>query len=150
MGKLKQLKEKRASIFSQIDELRKAADGRAMTAEEQQRWNTLMTEYNNADSAVEAEERFLQIQQRQTEQQTENRGNASDEQRAAEYRNAFADYLINGTSMTPESRTILERAAITGLTGGVIIPQTLANSIEVALKSYGGMFEAGHIINTAE
>lgn len=149
MGKLKQLKEKRASIFSQIDELRKAADGRAMTAEEQQRWNTLMTEYNNADSAVEAEERFLQIQQRQTEQQTENRGNASDEQRAAEYRNAFADYLINGTSMTPESRTILERAAITGLTGGVIIPQTLANSIEIALKSYGGMFEAGHIITTS-
>lgn len=58
MGRLKQLKEQRASVFSQIDELRKATDGRSMTAEEQQRWDTLMTEYNKADKAVEAEERF--------------------------------------------------------------------------------------------
>ena len=84
MGKLKQLKEKRASVFSQIDDLRKATDGRSMTAEEQQRWDTLMTEYNNADKAVEAEERFQQIQQRQAEQQVEDRGNTSDEQAAAE------------------------------------------------------------------
>lgn len=54
MGRLKQLKEQRASVFSQIDELRKATDGRSMTAEEQQRWDTLMTEYNKADKAVEA------------------------------------------------------------------------------------------------
>ena len=151
MGKLKQLKEKRASIFSQIDELRKAADGRAMTAEEQQRWNTLMTEYNNADSAVEAEERFLQIQQRQTEQQTENRGNASDEQAAEEHRQAFADYLLNGVSgISAQNKAIIEkRDGISGLAGGVIIPNSISSAIEVALKSYGGMIEAGHIITTA-
>lgn len=151
MGKLKQLKEKRASIFSQIDELRKAADGRAMTAEEQQMWNTLMTEYNNADSAVEAEERFLQIQQRQTEQQTENRGNSSDEQAAEEHRQAFADYLLNGVSgISAQNKAIIEkRDGISGLAGGVIIPNSISSAIEVALKSYGGMFEAGHIITTA-
>lgn len=151
MGKLKQLKEKRASIFSQIDELRKAADGRAMTADEQQRWNTLMTEYNNADSAVEAEERFLQIQQRQTEQQTENRGNSSDEQAAEEHRQAFADYLLNGVSgISAQNKAIIEkRDGISGLAGGVIIPNSISSAIEVALKSYGGMFEAGHIITTA-
>lgn len=151
MGKLKQLKEKRASIFSQIDELRKAADGRAMTAEEQQRWNTLMTEYNNADSAVEAEERFLQIQQRQAEQQTENRGNANDEQAAEEHRQAFADYLLNGVSgISAQNKAIIEkRDGISGLAGGVIIPNSISSAIEVALKSYGGMFEAGHIITTA-
>lgn len=151
MGKLKQLKEKRASIFSQIDELRKAADGRAVTAEEQQRWNTLMTEYNNADSAVEAEERFLQIQQRQAEQQTENHGNAKDEQAAEEHRQAFADYLLNGVSgISAQNKAIIEkRDGISGLAGGVIIPNSISSAIEVALKSYGGMFEAGHIITTA-
>jgi len=151
MGKLKQLKEKRASVFSQIDDLRKAADGRSMTAEEQQRWDTLMTEYNNADKAVEAEERFQQIQQRQAEQQVEDRGNTSDEQAAAEHRQAFADYLLNGVSgISAQNRAIIERRdGITGLAGGVIIPSTIANSIEVALKSYGGMFEAGEIITTA-
>ena len=151
MGKLKQLKEKRASIFSQIDELRRAADGRTMTAEEQQRWNTLMTEYNNADSAVEAEERFLQIQQRQAEQQTENRGNTNDEQAAEEHRQAFADYLLNGVSgISAQNKAIIEkRDGISGLAGGVIIPNSISSAIEVALKSYGGMFEAGHIITTA-
>ena len=61
MSKLKQLKEKRASIFSQIDQLRTAADGREMTAEEQQRWDTLLADYNKVDKEVEAEERFEQI-----------------------------------------------------------------------------------------
>ena len=151
MGKLKQLKEKRASVFSQIDNLRKETDGRSMTAEEQQRWDTLMTEYNNADKAVEAEERFQQIQQRQAEQQVEDRGNTSDEQATAEHRQAFADYLLNGVSgISAQNRAIIERRdGITGLAGGVIIPSTIANSIEVALKSYGGMFEAGEIITTA-
>lgn len=151
MGRLKQLKEQRASVFSQIDELRKATDGRSMTAEEQQRWDTLMTEYNKADKAVEAEERFQQIQQRQAEQQTEDRGNSSDEQAAEEHRQAFADYLLNGVSgISAQNKAIIEkRDGISGLAGGVIIPNSISNAIEVALKSYGGMFEAGHIITTA-
>ena len=110
-----------------------------------------MTEYNNADSAVEAEERFLQIQQRQTEQQTENRGNSSDEHAAEEHRQAFADYLLNGVSgISAQNKAIIEKHdGISGLAGGVIIPNSISSAIEVALKSYGGMFEAGHIITTA-
>ena len=64
MPKLKQLKEKRASVYSQIDELRKAADGREMTSEEQVRWDSLLAEYTKADKAVEAEERFVEIHRR--------------------------------------------------------------------------------------
>ena len=41
MGKLKELREARATVFAAIDELRKATDGREMTAEEQQRWDML-------------------------------------------------------------------------------------------------------------
>lgn len=155
MSKVKQLKEQRAAIFSQIDELRHAADGREMTSEEQQRWNGLMAEYDKADKEVEKEERFEEIQRRQAEQQAQasQRGGASlSEDEAVAYRTAFADYLINGLSgMRAENRALFEkRDSITGLTsGGVIIPATLASQIEIALKSYGGMFEAGHILNTA-
>ena len=39
---------------------------------------------------------------------------------------------------------------ISGLSGGVIIPRSLASSIEVALKSYGGMFEACQIFTTSK
>ena len=154
--KLKELKEKRAGLYAQIDALRKETDGREMTAEEQQRWDTLFADYDKADKAVAAEERFLDIQRRQAEDvyQRENGGapaGAAATKEYPEYRRAFGEYLIGGlNSLSPESRALIEkRDSIAGLTAGVLIPTDLASSIEIALKSYGGMFEAGQIITTS-
>lgn len=151
MGKLKTLKEKRATIYTQIDELRKAADGREMTAEEQQRWDTMLADYDKADKAVEAEERFQEVQRRQAAEQVASRDKSVGQQLGEEYRKAFSDYLLNGAmGISPESRAIIEqRTGIAGLAGGLIIPKSLASEIEVALKAYGGMFEAGSIIPTS-
>ena len=150
MGKLKALKEKRASIYTSIDELRQATDGREMTAEEQQRWETMLSDYDKADKAVEAEERFMDIQRKQAEQEVAGRDSLLGQTIGEEYRRAFGDYLLNGASgISSESRaTIEQRAGIAGLSGGLIIPKTLASEIEVALKAYGGMFEAATILNT--
>ena len=151
MGKLKALKEKRASIYTSIDELRQATDGREMTAEEQQRWDTMLSDYDKADKAVEAEERFIDIQRKQAEQEVARRDSLLGQTVGEEYRRAFGDYLLNGASgISSESRaTIEQRAGIAGLSGGLIIPKTLASEIEVALKAYGGMFEAATILNTS-
>ena len=150
MGKLKSLKEKRATIYTSIDELRQAADGREMTAEEQQRWDTMLSDYDKADKAVEAEERYQDISRRQAEEQVARRDATIGQQLGEEYRRAFGDYLLNGASgISQESRGAIERAGIAGLAGGLIIPKTLASEIEVALKSYGGMFEAASIITTS-
>ena len=150
MGKLKSLKEKRATIYTSIDELRQAADGREMTAEEQQRWDTMLSDYDKADKAVEAEERYQDISRRQAEEQVARRDATIGQQLGEEYRRAFSDYLLNGASgISQESRGAIERAGIAGLAGGLIIPKTLASEIEVALKSYGGMFEAASIITTS-
>ena len=51
MSKLKELREKRATVYTAIDELRKSADGREMTAEEQTRWDTLLSDYEKAESS---------------------------------------------------------------------------------------------------
>ncbi|MCI1784535.1 MAG: phage major capsid protein [Bacteroidales bacterium] len=157
MSKIKELKEKRASVFAKIDELRSAADGRSMNAEEQQRWDTLLAEYSSVDKEVEAEERYEQIQKRQAEQQyAAQRQNATsagdDSHHDEEYRAAFADYLINGAQgLKPESRAVIEqRDSASGLSGGVIIPKSLSSEIEIALKAYGGMFEAASIISTSK
>lgn len=154
MSKLKSLREVRASVFTQIDELRTATDGREMTAEEQQRWNDLLADYDKADKAVEAEERFEEIERRQAEQQFEQRTTTPqpDPKQSDEYRNAFQSYLLRGAmGITPEHRELFEkRAGITGLSAGVIVPETLASSIEIALKAYGGMFEAGSILSTSK
>lgn len=151
MGKLKALKEKRASIYTSIDELRQTTDGREMTAEEQQRWDTMLSDYDKADKAVEAEERFMDIQRKQAEQEVARRDSLLGQTVGEEYRRAFGDYLLNGASgISSESRaTIEQRAGIAGLSGGLIIPKTLASEIEVALKAYGGMFEAATILNTS-
>ena len=150
MGKLKSLKEKRATIYTSIDELRQAADGREMTAEEQQRWDTMLSDYDKADKAVEAEERYQDISRRQAEEQVARRDATIGQQLGEEYRRAFGDYLLNGASgISQESRGAIERAGIAGLAGGLIIPKTLASEIEVALKSHGGMFEAASIITTS-
>ena len=154
--KFKELKEKRAGLYAQIDSLRKETDGREMTAEEQQRWDTLFADYEKADKAVAAEEKFLDIQRRQAEEAyRQNNGGAAGAaagKDTPEYRRAFADYLLNGAQgISPETRSLIEkRDSISGLSAGVLIPTDLASSIEIALKSYGGMFEAGQIITTSK
>ncbi len=148
MSKLKTLKEKRATVYTEIDELRKATDGKEMTSEEQQRWDTLLADYERADAAVGQEERFQDVQRKQLEERVEQKSTeATDE----EYRSAFTEYLLRGAGglSSDHIKMFEKRAGLTGLNGGVIIPSSLASSVEVALKSYGGMFEAGHIITTA-
>ena len=39
MGRMKELKEERAAIYQQIDDLRRLTDGRAMNAEERAQWD---------------------------------------------------------------------------------------------------------------
>lgn len=67
MSKLKTLREKWATVYTSIDELRKAADGCEMTAEAQPRWDTLLSDHEKADKLVDQEERFLEVEYRQAE-----------------------------------------------------------------------------------
>ena len=92
----------------------------------------------------------MDIQRKQAEQEVAGRDSLLGQTIGEEYRRAFGDYLLNGASgISSESRaTIEQRAGIAGLSGGLIIPKTLASEIEVALKAYGGMFEAATILNT--
>lgn len=155
MGKLKELREKRATVFGQIDELRKAADGREMTAEEQGKWDTLLSDYDKADQRVQQEERFEDMERRQAEQAFEQRkgaeGKDGDKAKKTEYRAAFMEYLMKGENGigADERKRFEERAGISGVAGGVLVPSSLASSIEVAIKTYGGMLEAGQIITTS-
>ncbi len=148
MSKLKTLKEKRASVYTEIDELRKSTDGKEMNSEEQSRWDTLLADYEKADKAVEQEERFQEVEKKQMGQRIEKQSTATSDE---EYRSAFTEYLLRGAGgLSAEHIKMFEqRAGLTGLNGGVIIPTALAYAVEVALKTYGGMFEAGHIITTA-
>ncbi len=151
MGKLKELREKRATVFGQIDELREATEGRAMDAEEQKKWDALKADYDAADKRVKQEEVYQEMERRQAEQAHEQRQNGEGKDDGAEYRSAFVEYLSKGENgVSAENRQLFEsRAGITGLAGGVLVPSSLANSIEKALKTFGGMLEAGSVFTTA-
>jgi HK97 family phage major capsid protein len=157
MGKLKELREKRASVFARIDEIRKATEEREIKPEEQAKWDALKNDYDKAHQEVEQEERFLEMERIQA-------AHAHDRSQAAgannsggapakdqEYRSAFVEYLLKGENgVSAENRKLFEeRAGISGLAGGVLVPSTLAGSIEKALKTFGGMLEAGSVFSTS-
>lgn len=150
MGKLKELRENRASIFAKIDELRKATDGREMESAEQEKWDALKAEYDVADRKVTQQEQFEEMERRQAEQAHESRQVDEGKDDGTEYRGAFVEYLLKGENgVSAENRRLFEsRAGLSGLAGGVLVPATLASSIEKALKTYGGMLEAGSVFST--
>lgn len=151
MPKIKELKEKRATIFSEIDELRRATDGREMDAEEKAKWDKMLSDYDIADRNIQNEEKFIDIEKIQAEQNAKRKDTPGNDSNDQEYRSAFADYLINGESgiIAERKRLFEQRAGITGVARGVIVPKTLASTIEIALKGYGGMLEAGSIFTTS-
>ena len=150
--KLKGLKEKRAEFYQQIEELRLLADGRSMSADETLKWNKLNADYNEADQRVGQEEAFLDIEKRQSLTPKQNTNNQSTENRSVNeaYSKAFRSYIASGSDgVSIEEREAVKTATgITGLDGQILVPNEMASSIEKALKSYGGMLEAGSIINT--
>lgn len=147
MSKLKELQESRAALFTQLEELRKQTDGREMTDEEQSKWDNLSKDYLGADKRVSQEQQFLDAEKRQISNPTLEVEVGTQKN---DYNEAFRNYLTSGASgLSSEAKVTLEnRAGITGINGKILVPETLAGEIETALKSYGGMLEAGTIIAT--
>ena len=83
-----------------------------MTAEEQQRWDALLADYDKADRKVEQEERFEELERRQAEEQYERRHAAESSDDPAEYRGAFVEYLLKGENgVSAENRHRFEQRA---------------------------------------
>lgn len=151
MVNLKELKEKRANYFTQLEELRKACDGRDMTAEERTKWDKLQLDYDGADVRCIQEEKFNEIEKRQisdTPSVGEARSETTESGVTADV--AFRSLLTNGVAGMSEEEKIVLRATgtITGTDGSILVPKNLASKIEVALKAYGGMLSTSTIITT--
>ena len=133
MSKLRQLKEKRAALYAQVCELRNQADGREMTAEERANWNKLVADVDAADADIATEERFLEIEKRNSA----NVEPKKEEAREIEAR-AFAKYLM-GANLTNEELRALQPEQREGIAAGVngpaLIPASISAIIEKALAN---------------
>lgn len=148
MSKIKELLECRSSVYAKLNELRKSTTERVMTGEERAAWDKLNNDYDAIDQRIKDEESFVEKEKRQIEQaaNTENRGGKEPH---AEERAAFVEYLRSGDRTKLDATQSRAADSLDGLTGAVITPTLLHNEIEIALKSFGGMTEAGTIMYTA-
>lgn len=148
MNKKKELLEKRAAAFGKINEIRQAAEGREMTAEERSAWGAATADWTRYNTELEQEEEYRTMTSRMTGA-GEVEGSQDSEQ---EYRSAFAKYLSAGNGgLNAEERAAIEKrtSLASGMNGSVMVPTTLSQQIEVALKAYGGVMGVARVLTTA-
>ena len=132
--KLRQLKEKRAALYANILQMRDAANGRQMTAEERANWDKAMADHDAIEKEIATEQRFLDIQARQAKENTPQ--TTTEEIRKIESR-AFAKYVMGVQLTEEEARALISpesRDALTpGATGAALVPSSISAVIEKAL-----------------
>lgn len=139
----KQIIEQRAGIYRQMQDLlnRSASENRPMTADENEQWNRMDTDFNALTLELEAVQRM--------------NGLSSTMQQADEPvmptpapTNANREYFTRLFNGQPMDLSVAMQRAVTSTTqnnGAYVVPEEFMRQIEVFLKAFGGMFEASYI-----
>ncbi|WCT78885.1 phage major capsid protein [Novosphingobium humi] len=171
MPTLTELHETRGRLVTQAREALDAITANtddARTAELEARHDTIMAEFDKIEANIKREERHAQIEAQMEERQRRNRPlgpdvttggqndgeQRTDEQRQAEYRDAFMAMLREGGdmgAMTTEQRQLLRagyqelrtQTAGTNAAGGYTVPVQMANDIVQVMKDWGPMYDPG-------
>lgn len=139
-------------------------------AEAEQRHDAVLAKLEALDARIKREERMMQVEREEEERRSRQRPtgrdgsasgqeggdseNRSDDQRQAEYRDAFEAFVRSGGdagSLSTEQRTILRQGYVenrtqvagTDAAGGYTVPTELANRIVQTMKDWGPMYDPG-------
>lgn len=152
------LRQKRHAIAEQAREVLKSAqaEGRALTTDEQLKWDAMMADVDSLRSTIDRLEK-----QSAVDAEMDQRMEVTARQVAAagpmapskdQVSQAFRAWVIGGNEgMTSEQRAIMKeyRAQSTsGSAGGYTIPEGFYNQLISGLKAYGGVREAGATVLT--
>lgn len=153
-----ELRQKRAAVAEQARQILTQAsqEGRAMSQEEEQKWDKMMADVDSLRSTIEKMEKQAEVDS-QLEARMEVKARA--EHNASpmaptqdQVSSAFRSWVLNGVEgLNGEQRAILKemRAQSTSNTaGGYTIPQGFYNQLIDGMKAYGGVREAGATILT--
>lgn len=166
---LKELREKRAKLVADAQEILKAAT-ETMKPEDEQRFDALMAEADTLKTRIDREERAAaaakELEQsangeRRSGKEDREAGAGGGEKDEKAYASAFKAYLRYGFGdLDGEQRQLLragfradgeQRAQSTSTTaGGYLIPQGFVNRLESAMLAYGGMLGVSQILRTGE
>lgn len=125
--KIKELKEKRTALLDQLTELRSQTQEK-ISDEQKREWDNLMRQITELDAKISREQQFLELQ----------KDELRDMLPGGEKREEVADLLRRGilNRLTEE-----ERATFDGVKG-VALPKLVNTEVEVALKSFGGLYNS--------
>jgi HK97 family phage major capsid protein len=154
MNRILELRQQRAALIDQARVIvdTAATDKRAITTEENEKFDKLFNDADDLRRTIEAEERQKSMDAAIAAVRDERKQTTGEdpEQRAE----AFRNFIRVGTNeMTPEQRSLLIPASqssadfraqgvVSPGVGGAVVPQGFYAQVIEALKWYGGMFAA--------
>lgn len=153
MPSTKELREKRAGVWAQVQEYNERhKNGEEMSAEDQAAWTRGLDEIDSLGAEIERDERTAALDKRfeKIDEDTEvTRSNGDTGGSIDEYRGAFETYVRHGlVSMTPEQRQLLQanfsgetraQGVSTGSAGGYTVPEGFWAKVTESMKFYGGV-----------
>lgn len=156
MADLKELRERRNTIWTEMRQILDASEDTGMSGEESAKYGALELELDRFTKDIEARDRAAEHEKRLAEPQKTPAGAADpgkqqlvDEDRA--YSKAFRKYL-KGQEIGGDERRILETRAMSvssGAAGGYLVPEEFANQIYEVMKWYGAMRQVADTLTTA-
>jgi len=163
---IKQLQEKRASIYATMQDLQKRSGdaNRLMTDDERLQFDQASKDFDAVTQDIQRAERLENLEsefanrmeERAARQSAEIAGNPS-EKAVKEYERRFFEYLRGGDDLSQaEARKLLQEFRGTNVIAGeatttygaYLIPETFMAELERTMKQFGGMLQASRVINT--
>uniref|UniRef100_UPI002B26B678 phage major capsid protein n=1 Tax=Leisingera sp. TaxID=1879318 RepID=UPI002B26B678 len=170
MSKIKELRDKAQKVLTEATGIRdgiteKTPKDEARAANE--KFDAMMDQYDGLVKEADREERAWKAKQEEEQRREERereereerrpgqeeRSHAPGENVSDEYREAFRQYLASGADLSELSkeardalrsgfREIRTQTTGTGANGGILVPTTLASSINIAAAAHGPMMDA--------
>jgi HK97 family phage major capsid protein len=155
MNQLLELKQKRAALIAGAQEKVELTlkEGRAFTSAEQEMIDKVMADASALAETIKRAESLAAVDtaiKDQRDQRKDATGKSHDEQREA-----FMGWVRHGAEhvsqeqrgyLIPADQTAKDfraQSAVTGSTGGYVVPEGFYPQVQVAMKYFGGMFQCG-------
>ncbi len=162
------LRQQRQTLWARMKEINDGAEAenRSLTPEEDANWAAATTDINALDVRIQRQEVLERapVAGETRKLETAVLPNLSDYRKSDQYKDAYRSWLRSGNGITSEEREALEPgrkldgyaqyralSTVSGTGGGfAVAPNDFGAAIEAAMAFYGGMLEAGTIIDTGD
>jgi HK97 family phage major capsid protein len=160
MTTLRELREKRAGIWAQVQEFRdRAAKNEEMTAEDEASWARGLDDVDSLGEQIATRERTETLDARfadideQTRVDTREAGDGAGS--VDQYRAAYEKWVRGGmVGLAADERTLLEQnfralGTDTGGAGGYTVPEGFWAKVTETMKHFGGVREVAEVVPTS-